>query len=283
MQNTAIITDTDSSLPFNLAAQYNIYQVPMTIHFGEQSYEAVYAVNDADTFRRIDQENRLPTTAAPSPGKFIEAFKHAFETGHEKIICLCVSSEVSGTYNAALTASDTFPEHEIRVIDSRSLSMGLGYMALAAAQAAAGGASLNDIITAIEDIRQRTHLFAALSTLKYLAMGGRVSNITASMASILSIKPILTILDGKLDMLERVRTQKKAWERVIELSAVSINNKSIEQMCVLHVDAPQMAKEFTTELRSRMHCPEQIPLVELTPGLSVHSGAGMVGTVFVTE
>jgi DegV family protein with EDD domain len=283
MQNIAIITDTDSSLPFNLAAQYNIYQVPMTIHFGEQSYEAVYAVNDADTFRRIDQEGRLPTTAAPSPGKFIEAFKNSFATGYEKIICLCVSSEVSGTYNAALTARETFPDHDIHIVDSRSLSMGLGYMTLAAAQAAADGASVNEILIRVEDIRQRTYLYAALSTLKYLAMGGRVSNITAGMASILNIKPILTIRDGKLDMLERVRTQKKAWERVIELSAIARGNKSIEQMSILHVNAPKMAQEFTAELRNRMDCPEQIPLVEITPGLSVHSGSGMVGTVFVIK
>jgi DegV family protein with EDD domain len=283
MQSIAVITDTDSSLPFDLAAQYDIYQVPITIHFGEQSYEAVYAVNDADTFRRINQEGRLPTTAAPSPGKFIETYQNTFAAGYEKIICLCVSSEVSATYNAALTARETFPEHEIAVIDSRSLSMGLGYMALAAARAAAAGATVNEILGQLEDIRQRTHLYAALSTLKYLAMGGRVSNITAGMANLLNVKPILTMRDGKLDMLERVRTTKKAWERVIELTSISVGERSIDQMCVLHVDAPNIARQFKDELLSRMHCPENIPSVEITPGLSVHSGAGMVGTAFVIK
>jgi DegV family protein with EDD domain len=283
MQPIAIITDTDSSLPFDVASRYNIYQVPMTINFGDQSYEAVYALNDADTFRRIDQEGRLPTTAAPSPGKFISAFKDAFDAGCEKIICICVSSEMSATYSAAQTACQSFSEQEIHVIDSRSLSMGLGYMVQAAAEAAQAGHSAAEILTIIEDIRQRTHLFAALSTLKYLAMGGRVSNLTAGMASILNVKPILTIRNGKLDMLERVRTQRKAWARVIELTASTVADKRIEQMCILHVNAPQMAQEFTVEIRNRMSCPVDIPLVEVTPGLSVHSGAGMVGTVVVTS
>ncbi len=283
MQSIAIITDTDSSIPFNLAARYNIHQVPMTIHFGEDSYEAVYALNDADTFRRIDREDKLPTTAAPSPGMYIAAYKNAFDAGAEKIICLCVSSEVSATYYAAITARESFPEHEINVIDSRTLSMGLGYMVLAAAEAADQGAAMDEIIAIIEDTRRRTHLYAALSTLKYLAMGGRVSNLAASMANMLNVKPILTIRDGKLDLLERVRTQKKAWERVIELSAIATGNRQIEKMCVLHVNAPEMAFQFASEIQSRLHCPSEILLVEVTPGLSVHSGAGMVGTVFVVK
>jgi DegV family protein with EDD domain len=283
MQEVVIITDTDSSIPFAVAARYNLYQIPMTINFGEESYEAVYAINDADTFRRIDKDGKLPTTAAPSPGKFIAAFKNAFDSGAQKIVCLCVSKEVSATYNAALTARESFPEREIVVLDSGSLSMGLGYIALAAAEAASQGASIADISSLIADLQPRTHLFTALSTLKYLAMGGRVSNLAASMGNMLNVKPILTIRDGKLDLLERVRTQKKAWERVIELAAIKTGDKQIEKMCVLHVNAPEMAQKFTTEIRSRMSCPSDIPLVEVTPGLSVHSGAGMVGTVFVVK
>jgi DegV family protein with EDD domain len=283
MEKITIITDTDSSIPFDLAARYNLYQVPMTVHFGEQSYEAVYAINDADTFRRIDQEGKLPTTAAPSPGRFISAYKNAFEAGAEKIICLCVSSAVSATYAAALTARDSFPDREIHVIDSASLSMGQGYMALAAAEAASQGATISEILSLINNIQAKTHLFAALSTLKYLVMGGRVSNIAGGVATVLSLKPILTIRDGKLDLLERVRTQKKAWERVIELSARAAGKHQIEKMCILHVNALQMARQFEEEIRIRMQCPEEILFAEVTPGLSIHSGSGMVGTVFVVE
>jgi DegV family protein with EDD domain len=179
MQNIAIISDIDSSIPFDLAARYNIYQVPVTVHFGEESYEAVYAINDADTFNRIDREGKLPTTAAPSPGKFISSFENIFNGGAEKIICLCVSSAVSATDSAAVEARKSFPDREITVLDSTSLSMGLGYMALAAAEAVSQGASVNEIVSMIMDIRDRTYIFAALSTLKYLVLGGRVSNLAA--------------------------------------------------------------------------------------------------------
>ncbi len=283
MTEIAIITDTDSSLPLDLAERYNVRQVPMTVNFGEESFEAVYALSDAQTFQRIDKEGKLPTTAAPSPGKYIAAYKNAFESGAAKIVCICVSSEVSATYAAALSAREAFPGSELNVIDSRSLSMGLGYLALAAAEAANQGASMEDVLADIENTRRHTHLFAALSTLKYLAMGGRVSNLTANFAGLLNVKPILTIRDGKLEMLERVRTQKKAWERVIELSAKQVGKQQIDKMCILHVNAPTMAREFMDELKSRLECPAEIRLVEVTPGLSVQSGAGMVGTVFVTK
>jgi DegV family protein with EDD domain len=281
MEKITIITDTDSSIPFDLAARYNLYQVPVTVHFGEQSYEAVYAINDADTFRRIDQEGKLPTTSAPAPGRFISAYKNAFDAGAEKLICVCVSSAVSATYAAALAACDSYPDREIHVIDSASLSMGQGYMALAAADAASQGATVSEILSLVKNLQARTHLFAALSTLKYLVMGGRVSNIAGGVAAVLSLKPILTIRDGKLDILERVRTQKKAWERVIELSARTAGKHRIEKMCILHVNALQMARQFEEEIRVRMQCPDEILFAEVTPGLSVHSGSGMVGTVFV--
>jgi fatty acid-binding protein DegV len=114
-------------------------------------------------------------------------------------------------------------------------------------------------------------------------MGGRVSNLSAGVATILDVKPILTIRDGKLDLLERVRTQKKAWERVIELSARKAGDREIENMCILHVNAPGLARQFEGEIRIRMQCPSEILFAEVTPGLSVHSGAGMVGTVFVIK
>jgi DegV family protein with EDD domain len=283
MQKIAIITDTDSSIPFDLAARYNIYQVPITVNFGNESYEAVYAINDADTFRRIDKEGKLPTTAAPAPGSFISAFKNAFDAGSERIICLCVSSAVSATYKAAITAKESFTGREIAVVDSATLSMGLGYMALAAAEAASQGAEFDEILAIITDIKVRIHLFAALSTLKYLVMGGRVGNVAGGVATMLNIKPILTIQDGKLDVLEKVRTQKKAWMRVIELSAISVGDNLIEKMCILHVNALQMAKEFESEIRSKMQCPNEILFAEVTPGLSIHSGAGMVGTAFIVS
>ena len=282
MPRIAIITDTDASLPLAVAEKYGIVQVPITIQFGEESFRAVYDIDDATTFARIDKTSKLPTTSAPSPGQFNEAFKSAFDSGAQTVLCFTVSSEVSATYSSARQACELSPGKDIQVVDTRSLSIGQGFMVLAAAEALAAGASAEAALAAAEATRQRSHLFVALSTLKYLAMSGRVGHLAAGLAGMLDVKPILTICDGKLDMLERVRTQSKAWDRVVELAQCAAAGKQIERLALLHVNAYQAAKQFEAGLRSALPCPKDCLYVELTPGLSVHSGAGLVGTAFVT-
>ena len=155
---------------------------------------------------------------------------------------------------------------------------------MAAAKAACSGATRESVVARAENTCERTHLFAALSTLKYLATSGRVGHLAAGMANLLRIKPILTIQEGKLDLLQRVRTRKRAWSRLIALVEEASRGKPIEQMALLHVNAEDEARAFELELRASVICPEEAILAPLTPGLSVHSGAGLVGvTVVVAE
>jgi hypothetical protein len=145
MSSIAIITDTDASLPAEVAARYGIRQVPITVHFGQETFETGVDIDDARLFERVDREGKLPTTSAPAPGKFAEAYQAAFDAGAETVICFCVSGEVSATYSAAVNARDLLPEHDITVVDSRSFSMSQGFMVLAAAEAAQEGASKDEI------------------------------------------------------------------------------------------------------------------------------------------
>lgn len=281
MKKIAVITDTDSSLPPAVAEQYGIRQVPITIHFDGESYTTGVDIDDARLFEKIDRLNRLPTTAAPSPGAFAAAYESAFQEGADSIVCICVSSKVSATYNAALSACESFPGRDITVIDSLSLSMGQGFMAIAAAEAALAGASKEQVIELAENTGRRVGLFAALSTLKYLALGGRVGKLAAGFADTLNIKPVLSVRDGKLDLLERIRTRKKSIERMIELTGLALDGKRIERAAIIHVTDPQGAQDLHGQLCSRLLCPDEVITAEFTPGLSVHAGSGVVGLVVV--
>jgi DegV family protein with EDD domain len=279
----AIISDTDTSLPKSSLDEFGIRQASITIHFGEEILKANLEITDEQLIERVNREGKLPTTAAPSPGDFAEIYQEAFDGGADEIICLTVSGDVSATYQSALAAKELHPGKEITVVDTKSISMGQGFMVLKAAEMAREGKNKKEILAAVEDVRERTYLFAALETLKFMAMSGRVGSLTAEMANVLNIKPILTIKDGKLDLLEKVRTRKKAWRKVLELTVSGLGSGEIENIFIFHVAAKQEAKEFEKLLRETVTCPEIIPLAEFTPGLSVHAGAGMVGVAFTTK
>jgi DegV family protein with EDD domain len=281
MSAISIVTDTDASLPAELANRYGIRQVPILVHFGEEILKTGEEIDDAALFARVDREGVLPTTSAPSPGQFAEAYQAAFDSGAEQIVCCCVSGAVSATHGAAVVAEDMFPERDITVVDTRTLTMAQGFMVLAAAEAARAGAPLHEIVGHAEDVGQRTHLYAALSTLKYLAMSGRVGHLTAGMATLLNVRPILTVRDGTLDLLERVRTRRKAWARTIDLMAEALDGRLAGRMAIIHIAVPDEARQFEAQLRASLPCPKEILMAEMTPGLSVHGGAGLVGVVAV--
>jgi DegV family protein with EDD domain len=263
--------------------KYGIIQVPIIIQFGDESFRDVYEIDNDAIFERIDREGKLPTTAAPSPGQFVEAFKKAFDSGADSVLCFNISSEMSATYAAARQAAEMLPGNRIEVLDTCSLAMGQGYMVLAAAEAIAGGASIEEAIAVAEGVRSRTYLFGSLATLKYIAMSGRVSHLAAGMAGLLDIKPVLTLQNGKLELLEKIRTQGKSWNRAVELSVAKVAGRKIEKMAILNVKAAESAHKFERLIRAALPCPDEVTFAEITPGLSVHTGAGLVAVVFVTE
>jgi DegV family protein with EDD domain len=280
----AVVTDTDASLPQHICDQYQIRLVPITVQFGEESFESEVDITDQEVFVRIDREGKLPTTAAPSPGKWAQAFQTAFDDGADAVLCFTVSANLSATYDAAvMAATDIVKDKNITVVDTNSLSMAQGFMAMAAAKALQEGASLEEAVAAAKALEGRMFLYGALSTLRYLAMSGRVGQLAAGMANLLDIKPILTMENGKLELLEKVRTRKKAWNRMLELSKEKLGDKKIEQLAVLHVACQADAEEFAQMAREYLGYSGEIMISGMTAGLSVHTGAGMVGITILTD
>ncbi len=277
----AVITDTDASLPLELSQKYGIIQVPIYIHFGDDCYKTGIELNDVEMFARIAKEGRLPTTSAPAPGSFVEAYQEAFSKGATSIVCVCVSREMSATHQSACLAREQFPDREIHVIDSQTLTMAQGFSALAAAKTALAGGDSAAVIESAESTARRTKLFGCLATLKFLAMSGRVGKAAAGMAGLLDIKPILTVRNGKLDMLERVRTHRRAYDRVVELMVEAVGSTTIEQAAIVHAGCPDEAARFAELAGRSLSLPSDLVIAEFTPGLSVHTGPGLLGLTVV--
>jgi DegV family protein with EDD domain len=190
-----------------------------------------------------------------------------------------VSSKVSSTYSSALTARESFPGRSIAVIDSMTLCMGQGFMALAAAEAAAQGADLDEVEARAREVANRMHLFAVVPTLKYLALSGRVGKLMAGMADTLDIKPVLTVRDGSLVLLERVRTRKKAVERMLDLVRQALAGSEIERLAIIHVNNEADALNLQKQICAVYGYAGPVIVAPFTPGLSVHAGSGVVGVV----
>jgi len=282
MPKTVIVTDTNSSLSKALCEPLDIIQVPIHIMFDDETYLTGVNVDDQKLFQIIDQQRIFPTTAAPSPNAFQQAFQQAFDQGADQVVCICCSSQISATYDAAKMAAGEFSGKTIAVVDSLQLTLAEGFQVLKAAEMAKQGADLDEILNAIEALKPRLHVYGALPTLKYLAMGGRMGKMAAGLADTLNIKPILTATGGKLELLEKVRTWHKARARLVELAVETAKETSVVQIGMFHVNNVDGTLELYKDLTKALTVPEEYLLEEFTPGLSVHAGSGVIGYVLVT-
>lgn len=283
MSKISIITDSDSSLPDSIANELGIRQVPILIQFGEQSYATGIDITDDLLFQIIDQKRVLPTTSAPSPNAFHDAFKDAFDQGAEQVICICVSSAISATYQAALSAAEMLPGKDITIVDSLNLTMAQGFIAIIAAEKVRQGANKEEVLNAIEETKSKVHVYGVLPTLKYLAMGGRMSKLAAGVADTLTIKPILTSRNGKLDLLEKVRTIRKAEDRLVELAGECTQGKKVERIAMIHTNNVPDAQDLFEKIKTSLNLELSPIMAGFSAGLSVHAGDGMIGFVILTD
>ena len=278
MSRVAVVTDSASDMDPARAASLGIAIVPLIVNFGKDTYAAgVDLTTDAFWTRMTAPDAPFPTTAACSPGDFQAAYQRAFDDGAEAIVSVHVAGTLSGTIKAAEVAVALFKDREIHIVDSMSASMGEGILAELAAQMASAGSTAPEIAQAVSGRRGDIGVYLALETLEYLKRGGRISGAQAAIGTLLSVKPIIEIKDGRVETAERVRTRGKAREKLVELLAV----RPIERLSILHTTQSDV-DEFAEQLIAKI--PGGIDRSKVTidlvgPSVGPHLGPGCVGAV----
>jgi DegV family protein with EDD domain len=280
MSRVAVVTDSASDLPANQAAAAGITVVPLLVYFGEREFRAGVDLSYEDFWRELTAPGApFPKTAAAAPGSFKDAFDALFAQGFDEIVCVNVGSKLSATLGSAKVAREMMPERAIHVVDSESASMGLGLLALLAAQRAREGVAGAEIVAELERRRSTLRLYLAMETLEYLKRGGRISPARAAIGSVLSVKPIISVVDGVVEMVDKPRTRGKARARVLELLAAV----QPDMVAVLHGQAEDI-EGFATELARTIKFPRERMTIDLIgPSVGPHVGPGVYGAVILPK
>jgi DegV family protein with EDD domain len=246
-QKVKIVTDSTSDMTQEEAARNNITIVPLTVTLNDQLYRDGIDILPAEFYKRLPGLSKTPTTSQPPVGLFQQTYQELTADGSQ-VISIHISSKLSGTFNSASLAAQSFPPGQITVIDSTWVSAALAIPAIKAAEMARAGKEAPDIIAAVKESLPRIALLAVADTLEYLKRGGRIGGLAALAGGILSVKPIFTVRNGAVDRFENVRTKRKALERIAEV--VKTNWGPIERLAILHADSPEEAGELASMLSS---------------------------------
>ncbi len=286
MARIALITDSASCIPPSLRERYNIAVVPIGLLFGETLYVDNVSLSPNEFYARLKSARRIPTTAAPSPGDFLEAFRGAHRQGHEEILCVVTSSTLTGTYAAAEDGAELARQEmegtRISVVDSRCAAASLGFVVLAAAKAAADSATLDEATARAEELIPRIYMLGILDTLEYLAKGGRVPQVAAWLSSLLQVKPIFQFHDNEITRLGAVRTKTRAVTRMLELIRQRVQPDKPLHAAVFHTRAPEEAADLAAKVE-RAFRPVELFTTEFSQAMSIHAGPGLVGLAFYNE
>lgn len=273
-----VVTDSTADIPVDMISALGITVIPSYVIFGTQSYRDDVELSKQQFYEKLLTTRVIPTTAAPPPAIYEETYRRlAQET--DEIVSIHLASRYSGLYNSAAVAAREFSEARIAVIDSEQVSMGYGWMVVAAAESAKRGVSMEQIVHLVEGMKPRSRVLAVLNTLEFLHRGGRVDWMRATLGSLLRIKPLVEVGQGEIRLLERSRTLQRGLERLLErVQALG----PLERAIVLHADAPDLAKRLASQVQASF--PGWDPLIQHA-GVTIasHAGPGAVGIACVMQ
>ncbi|MDQ1436439.1 MAG: fatty acid kinase fatty acid binding subunit [Acidimicrobiaceae bacterium] len=271
-----VVTDSACDLPPDLVAELDIDIVPLTIRFGNEELVDGRDLSPKEFWARVASSPVLPETAAPSPGAFEEAFRRAAAGGADGVVCVNLSGALSATFQSASVAARSVADDiPVRVIDSRTVTMALGLMAVAAARAAKQGKGLEDCAGVVEDLVPRTRTYGALDTMENLRKGGRIGSAQALLGSMLSIKPIIEVVDGLVEAESRQRTRSKSLRYLVEKVR---GFGHVEDLAVMHGDAPDL--DELLDLLGAVYPRDDILVGDIGPVIGTHGGPRVIGVVF---
>jgi DegV family protein with EDD domain len=274
-----IVTDSACDLPDELYQKHHITVVPINIQFGTETYQDGVTIDRPSFFAKIKELGVLPGTSQPSAGQFEQCYRRLAAQGVDDVISIHVTGKLSGTLQSSEMAREMVAD-EIRVhsFDSASGSSAQGFMALEAARMAEQGRSVREILAHLEVIRSRISLVLTLKDLRYAQMSGRIGRLQGSLASLLNIKPVVVLKDGQIDVAEKVRTMRRAIDRMVEIVVEQVGASARVNLAAVHAEAPEEGRLLLERARSMFHCQETF-LANLTTTLVVHFGPGTLGLI----
>jgi len=266
-------------LPQDLVDHYGLELVPLSIRFGDEQLSDRFELDATSFWKRVTAGGELPSTAAPGPGEFRKAYETAAQQGFSGVCSITISGALSATVEAARAAAQALgKDFPVRVVDSRSITLGQGLIVLEAAEKAAQGASLDEISDLAESLVSKVHVYGALDTLSFLRRGGRIGGAQAFLGTLLSIKPVIVMRDGAVEAESRQRTRSKALHYLA--SKVS-EHAPVKRLGVVHANATDLS-ELLDALRNLV-APEDIVQAVLGPVIGTHSGPGTVGVCILSQ
>jgi len=281
MSKIALVTDSTTYMPPELVKKYNISVAPQVLIWGDQTYKDGVDIESREFFTRLKTAKVMPTTSQVAVISFQEIFQNLVNQGYE-VLALLVSSKLSGTVQSAMQARDLMSSarEKVNVVDSQSVAMALGFQVLALARAIEDGAGLKDAIALAERSYEYTGVFFAVDTLEFLHRGGRIGGAQRFLGTMLNMKPILAIQDGRVEGIERIRTKNKAQDRVLELTIEKVAGRTPVRLATLHANAADDARALLTRAEQALNPVESI-FTEVSPTVGTHAGPGTVGLAFM--
>lgn len=282
MSKVKVIIDSTVYMPEDILKELSIDVIPLHVIWGEEMYRDGVDISPEEFYGRLPKEKNMPTTSQPSPKEFSELFQKYLSDGFD-ILCVHISSKLSGTVDSALQAKDLLGVKNIEVVDSLFTTLGTGFQAIAAAKAAKQGASLAECKKIAEKVRGDTHIYFIVSTLEFLKRGGRIGGAAAFLGSALNLKPILMVKDGKIEAHDKIRTMKKAIVKIVDILAEHVGDKRF-YVGISQATAPENTKLLKAELTSRFPEDKFVEYVEaeLSPVIGIHAGPGAIALSFAT-